>query len=144
MSHTTREEREERRREVARLFHKGLTQSEIATRLGWSEPTISRDLERLRESWQDEAELPLDEHIQEHLALLRMAVQDAYTEWRRERDPSMLRALLQALRDRADVLGLEDYDPPTEEDTGDDFYEYAKRSIKEMIASAQKAKTKDG
>lgn len=61
-----------RRREVAALRAQGLTQEEVAARLGVGQSTVSDDCQALLDAWRDAAERDLRVWLAEELATLAL------------------------------------------------------------------------
>lgn len=75
-----------RRRRVARLFLKGMTQEEAAKELGVDQATVSRDLEALRKQLQWEAAEDVREMRSQELLRLKLIEEEAWEAWERSRD----------------------------------------------------------
>lgn len=75
-----------RRRRVAGLYLKGMTQEEIAKEVGVDQATVSRDLEMLRERLQWEAVEDVREMRTQELMRLKLIEEEAWDAWERSRD----------------------------------------------------------
>lgn len=111
--------RDERRRRVARLRLRGLTQREIMAGLaeqGILNPdtgaayelgTINRDLKAIEAEWKSEAVGDIAQHKGNHLAELKETRRVA---WADKKGPKLF-YVLKSLEQEARVLGLDDPDP---------------------------------
>lgn len=98
---------EDRRRKVARLLAKKITQAEIAEELRVSQPTISRDVKVIEEEWKREYAAELDAIRARELAELRDIERDAAAAFARTRDPRFLQARLSTKARIAKLIGLD-------------------------------------
>lgn len=71
----------ERRERVARLYLEGKTQSELAEEFGVNQSTISRDLEAIRQQWQEQALLHFDEIKSRELARIDRLEREYWEAW---------------------------------------------------------------
>jgi len=121
---------------VAEHYLAGLTQEEIAAKLGVGKATVSRDLKRIHARWQEIAIDAREEWVRKELARLLIVEREAWRGWKRSLkdrqvrttkqtesgteetekvegqagDPTFLARVLDCIRRRADLLGL---DAPT-------------------------------
>jgi predicted transcriptional regulator len=75
--------RVDRRRRVAELYLRGLSQVEIAGQLGCSQPTVSNDLTSLRDEWLALAVMDFNERKAKELAKLDALERTAWEAWDR-------------------------------------------------------------
>jgi hypothetical protein len=138
----TPDQRERDLAEVSRLRLQGLTQAEIALRLGVSQQQISRDLKRIARQWRAESDRSVRDLIAIELARLDQVESDSWDAWERScqpatkrteargggrvtettvqrvGDPRFLDKVLECIEHRCGLIGL---DAPTEhEHTGRD------------------------
>jgi len=78
---------EQRQRQVAELTLKGLTQSEIAGRLGVTQPTVSNDLKAIRAAWRQATLRDFDATFSEQLEMLSLIQREAWEAWERSKGP---------------------------------------------------------
>lgn len=96
-------EMEERRRKVAALYLAHVTQTEIATRLGLSQPTVSRDVEAIRREYRQARE----ELIDREAAGLDAIERDCVLQYQATKAVEWIRARLETKQRRAKLLGLD-------------------------------------
>lgn len=78
---------EQRQRQVAELTLKGHTQSEIAGRLGVTQPTVSNDLKAIRAAWRQASVRDFDAAFSEQLEMLTLVQREAWEAWERSKGP---------------------------------------------------------
>lgn len=110
----------DRRRKVARLLAKKITQVEIAKELGVSQPTISRDVVAIEEEWKREYSEALELIRARELAELRDMERDAAAAFAKTRDPRFLQARLATKTRIAKLVGLDAPERREVEVVGDD------------------------
>lgn len=103
----------ERRRNVASLYLRHITQEEIAKSMGVSQVTISRDIKKLTEQWMKEANADITTRKARELAELDDMEKDAALEFNKSKRPDWWNARIKAKERRAKLLGL---DAPTKQD----------------------------
>lgn len=81
----------ERRREAARLYVEGWTQSQIAEKFGVSQALISKDLEVIRKGWEASAILDWDELKSRELAALDHQEEELWKAWYRSCEAERIR-----------------------------------------------------
>jgi transcriptional regulator with XRE-family HTH domain len=84
-------QRLDRRRQVAQLYSRGLSQVEIAERLGVSQPTVSNDLKVLRAEWLPSALTDFNQAKAQELAKIDNLEREAWTAWQRSCGPLEVR-----------------------------------------------------
>ena len=99
------------RKTVSRLYLEGLTQYEIAERMGVSQPQISYDLAAVRRSWVEATLLDLDEHKAIELERINAVMREFWKAWERSKaagvgNPRLLLGILECGRQRCKLLGL--------------------------------------
>lgn len=77
-----------RRRQVAVLYMRGLTQPEIAAELKVSQPTISIDLKWLRADWMERARASFDQVKAAELARIDQLEREYLDAWERSKQPA--------------------------------------------------------
>lgn len=89
MTQRTAEEVEvsERRRRVAERYVQGYKQADIAIALCISQPTVSRDLQEIREEWKQDRQRDIDAYVTEQLEKLDRVEREAWTAWERSKGP---------------------------------------------------------
>jgi predicted transcriptional regulator len=84
---TRNEAQEERdRREISRLYLKGMYQADIAEKLGLSQPTVSRDIKLLIEEWKVERVYDINEAKARELAKVDNLELEYWDAWRRSQE----------------------------------------------------------
>ncbi|HUY92897.1 MAG TPA: LuxR C-terminal-related transcriptional regulator [Pirellulales bacterium] len=78
---------EQRQRQVAEWTLKGHSQSEIAGRLGVTQPTVSNDLKTIRAAWRAATVRDFDASLSEHLEMLTLIQREAWEAWERSKGP---------------------------------------------------------
>ncbi|HEV7223298.1 MAG TPA: hypothetical protein VGN42_11395 [Pirellulales bacterium] len=78
---------EQRQRQVAELTLMGRTQSEIAERLGVTQPTVSNDLAAVRAAWRQATSRDFDATFSEQLETLTLIQREAWEAWERSKEP---------------------------------------------------------
>lgn len=73
----------DRRAEVAKLYLAGLTQTQIAARLGIAQCTVSFDLEAAREEWRQRMVADYDALKSEEIAKISLVWAEAHAAWER-------------------------------------------------------------
>jgi transposase len=81
-----------RRVSVAQLYLAGFSIVQIASKLGVSHPTISRDIQALKTEWQQEAAKDYDKAIGQMLASLDLIEQEAWVAWERSKRDHVVQA----------------------------------------------------
>ena len=115
MAHTKRNRQQlaSDRLEITRLYLRGLTQTEIAARMGVSQPQISYDLRLLREQWQAAAATELAERRAEETARLDLIEREQWEGFHRSQEggrdgnPRFLNGILQCVSARLRLYGLD-------------------------------------
>ena len=102
-----RQEREERRQKVARLWAQHRNQTEIAKALGVNQSTVSRDLQVITARWVAEAVRDVGEIRARELAELDEMEKELAARWLQERRPEWMRLRLAVKERRAKLLGLD-------------------------------------
>jgi IS30 family transposase len=102
-----RQEREERRLKVARLWAQHRNQTEIAKALGVNQSTVSRDLQVITARWVAEAVHDVGEIRARELAELDEMEKELAARWLQERRPEWMRLRLAVKERRAKLLGLD-------------------------------------
>lgn len=74
-----------RRRKVASLYLRGAWQPEIATLVGVSQSTVSRDLAVVRKQWLKDAKADYDAKVAEQLAKIDAVELEAWAEWQKSK-----------------------------------------------------------
>lgn len=74
---------QDRRRQVAELYLRGKTQTEIAAQVGMTGATISRDLKAIRQEWRASTLLDFDEAKNRELAKIDALEQTYWQAWHR-------------------------------------------------------------
>lgn len=69
---------QERRKEVAKLYLRGVSQTEIAERLGVVQSTISKDVSALLEQWKATQERTIDDAVTRQLEELKQIISTAW------------------------------------------------------------------
>jgi len=101
------------RLEITRLYLRGLTQTEIATRMGLSQAQISYDLSIVREQWQATAAAELAERRAEETARLDLIEREQWEGFHRSQEggrdgnPRFLNGILQCVWARVRLYGLD-------------------------------------
>jgi DNA-binding MarR family transcriptional regulator len=78
---------EQRQKQVAELTLKGHTQSEIAERLGVTQPTVSNDLKAIRAAWRQATSRDFDATFSEQVEMLSLIQREAWEAWERSKGP---------------------------------------------------------
>lgn len=86
MASTTEAQRSARRREVAKLVRLGRSYAEIADAVDVAKSTVSRDVQRLKEQWREEASRDMEEHMARRLAELKAIKREAFAAWLESRE----------------------------------------------------------
>jgi hypothetical protein len=107
----TRTQREADLAETARLDRMGLTQRQIAQRIGVSCVQICFDLRKLRKRYVAAANVHAGERIGELLACYRDVRREAWQAWERKSDPRYLQVLLDTYAAERRLLGLDQLSP---------------------------------
>ena len=102
-----RTEIENRRRMVAQLYLRKVTQEEIAQKLGISQPTVSRDIYYLSQRWQQEALGDMDGRRGRELAELEEMERDCAMQFANAKDMRWLSQRLRVKERIAKMLGLD-------------------------------------
>jgi hypothetical protein len=76
----------ERRPQVAAMYLEGKYQTDIATHFGVNQSTISRDLEAMRQQWQEQALLHFDEIKARELARIDRLEREYWQAWERSQE----------------------------------------------------------
>lgn len=92
-----------RRRLVARLYLRKMTQQQIADKLGYERSTISRDLKFLRKLWMKEAVADIDERRGRELAELEEMERDTIQNYSKAKEKNENKSMLSWFRSRLDV-----------------------------------------
>ncbi len=79
---------EQRRQQVADLYVKGSTQSQIARHLGVAQSTVSADLKAIRREWRDSRIRDFDEAVAMELKKLDNLEREAWSGWERTQQPA--------------------------------------------------------
>ena len=79
---------EQRRQQVAELYVKGSTQSQIARQLGVAQSTVSVDLKAIRREWRDSRIRDFDEAVAVELKKLEHLEREAWSGWERTQQPA--------------------------------------------------------
>ena len=79
---------EQRRQQVADLYVKGSTQSQIARGLGVAQSTVSADLKAIRREWRDSRIRDFDEAVAMELKKLDNLEHEAWSGWERTQQPA--------------------------------------------------------
>lgn len=79
-------EAERDRREISRLYLKGMYQTDIAEKLGLSQPTVSRDIKLLIEEWKVERVYDINEAKARELAKVDNLELEYWDAWRRSQE----------------------------------------------------------
>src|SRR5688572_18434627 len=103
---------DERRAKVSDLYCRGCRQWEIAAQLGVSADTIAGDLKHIRETWKAAGVRDMTATREAELAKLDTIEREAWNAWENEHDPRFLEKVLQCIKRRAELLGL---DAPTKQ-----------------------------
>jgi hypothetical protein len=77
----------DRRKKVAELTLQGVTQDDIARRLGVNQSTIGRDLEQLRVDWHESAIRDFDQAREREIQKLGFVESEAWAAWQRSQQP---------------------------------------------------------
>lgn len=96
-----------RRRKVAALFLRRMTQVEIAARLKIAQSTVSTDLKAVEADWRHEAAASLAEHKARELAELDTIELAAADRFLKTKNLDALRIRLDVKKRRAALLGLD-------------------------------------
>jgi hypothetical protein len=78
--------RHDRRKQVARLYLRGSSQTEIAHQLGCSQPTVSNDLAAIRRDWLASATRDVEEATAQKLAEYAEAKKEAWRAWDKSKE----------------------------------------------------------
>lgn len=78
---------QQRRQEVARLYYSRVAQTDIASRLGVTQGTVSTDLAAIRRQWQRSAQGDFLARLAEELAKLDAIEMESWSAWRRSVAP---------------------------------------------------------
>jgi len=123
--------RDDRRRKIADMRLRGLTQDEIAAELGVTQGAISRTLKRMSKEWQESASRNIAELKAQQLAEIASVKAEAWNAWSESRstktkrvagkrgdevsssittedqfgDPAYLSAVLKAITEESKILG---------------------------------------
>jgi transcriptional regulator with XRE-family HTH domain len=108
---------EERRRHVAALTLRGLTQKTIARQLGVTQPLISQDLAALREQWRQQSLADLATIKIREAAKLDAMEEEIALRYSEGRDPHYLHLQIRVMTRRAHLLGLDE--PKQEQISGE-------------------------
>jgi len=100
----------DRRRKVAKLYLRKMSQEDIAKKLGVSQSTVSRDIRYLTKKWTQEAIGDIDRRRGRELAELEEIEYDCAAQFASNKEPAWLRIRLRAKERIARMLGL---DAPT-------------------------------
>jgi len=101
------------RLEISRLYLRGLTQTEIAARIGVSQGQISYDLSIVRRDWQAAAATELAERRAEETARLDLIEREHWEAFHRSQEggrdgnPRFLNGILQCISARIRLYGLD-------------------------------------
>lgn len=136
------------RLEISRLYLRGLTQAEIATRLGVSQPQISYDLRVVRVEWQASAANQLGERLAEETARLDLVEREYWEAWHRSTEGGkdgnsrFLNGILSCVAQRIRLYGLTHYDAralaqAALADTNPPIEDHTKLSDAQLAAMAQ-------
>lgn len=87
VSRKRRRKIEQRQRQVAELTLKGHSQTEIAQRLGVTQPTVSNDLKSIRAAWRQASVRDFDASFSEQLEMLSLIQREAWEAWERSKGP---------------------------------------------------------
>ena len=79
---------EQRRQQLADLYVKGSTQSQIALQLGVAQSTVSADLKAIRREWRDSRIRDFDEAVAIELRKLDNLEREAWSAWERTQQPA--------------------------------------------------------
>lgn len=74
--------------EISELYRAGMSQTEIAKRIGKSQSAVSRALDRLRERWLQSALVNMHEAKMQHLARLEWVIEEAKEAWYASKEPA--------------------------------------------------------
>ena len=100
------------RQQISRLYLEGLTQYEIAERMGVSQPQISYDLAAIRRAWVEATTLDLDAHKAIELQRINSVMNEFLAAWKlsiangRDGNPRLLFGVIECVRLRCKLLGL--------------------------------------
>jgi transcriptional regulator with XRE-family HTH domain len=121
------------RLEISRLYLRGLTQAEIAARMGVSQPQICYDLRLVRRGWQASAVKEWGERLAEETARLNMVEHENWEAWHRSKEggrdgnPRFLNGALSCIAQRVRLFSLAQRDvrslPPVSPDAANNDYE---------------------
>lgn len=121
------------RLEISSLYLRGLTQAEIAARLGVSQPQVCYDLRIVRRDWQASAVKEWGERLAEETARLDMVERENWEAWHRSKEggrdgnPRFLNGALSCVAQRVRLFGLAQFDirslPPVPPDAANEDYE---------------------
>lgn len=81
---------QERRKQVADLYLKGMSQWEIAIKVGVSQPTVSTDLTDIMAEWKAERIIGYDDVMAKELARINHLEEVAWQAWERSCEPIMV------------------------------------------------------
>ena len=79
-------QQERDRREISRLYLKGMYQTDIAEKLGLSQPTVSRDIQVLIDEWKVERVYDINEAKARELAKVDNLELEYWDAWRRSQE----------------------------------------------------------
>ena len=118
------------RLEISRLYLRGLTQVEIAERLGVSQPQICYDLRIVRRDWQASVVKEWGERLAEETARLDLVEREYWEAFHRSKEggrdgsPRFLNGVLQCVSARIRLFGLAQFDtrslPPVPSDAANE------------------------
>ena len=97
---------EQDRADVLRYRLQGYTIQEIADKTGNSTGMVDYDLDSVREAWQKQTQIDLDEAKQRELAKLDMLELTHWRGWDIKKNPAHLDGVLKCIAQRAKMLGL--------------------------------------
>jgi len=98
-----------RRATIARLYLKGYSGQEIASKVGVSESQVSRDIKAVAELWRETALQDIGERKAQDLAELALVRRELWSAWysskKRKADPRFMSEILKALKQSSELLG---------------------------------------
>lgn len=97
----------QRRARVANMVLAGLGSLDIADRLRVSVRTVQKDLDAVTENWRSRARISYGQSIAEEIARLDSVEHAARRAWRKGGDAAMLRIVVDCVKHRSTLLGLE-------------------------------------